>query len=138
MHRPLSYLACLWATTGSLVIASEFPESRGSCISLINTMLMTFGGTLILLYQRKLSIDREIAHNSDQVISKAAFNEVHARLDAVMLKRDYFIEQLRIQTERSDQLFQQLTHLVELNEKNRCVFPLEDGTARCAGRENPP
>jgi hypothetical protein len=125
-------------TSGSLVLASELPDSRGGYISILNTFLMTIGGTLILLYQRKLSVDREQGHRDDAMISKQAFDEVHSRLDAVMIKRDYFIEQLRIQTERSDQLFQQVAHLIELNERNRCVFPLADGSARCTGRESPP
>ena len=59
-----------------------------------------------------------------------ALQEVHARLDAVIAQRDH-------EQNRADQLFDQLTHLAELTEHNRCVFPV-DGSARCMGREVPP
>ena len=131
MHRPLSYLAALWAASGSLFLASELPNSTGNALQALNTAVMTIGGTLILLYQRKLGIDRDKVHAADKLISSDAFKEVHARLDAVIAQRDH-------QTKRNDQLFDQLLELNNRMDKIRCVFPTAEGTARCTGLEQPP
>jgi hypothetical protein len=131
MQRMLSYLACLWAINGGLCIASEtWAVKAVDGIQVINTALLTIGGTAILLYQRKLSADREVARQADLVMSKEAFCEVRARLDAV-------IEQRNRATIRNDQLFDQLVELTRRVERVRCVFPLADGSARCAGKDTP-
>jgi len=107
------------------------------------------GGALIILYQKKLSADREdrdicratslaedLARKAQYDLiatrtTRIALSEVHARLDAVIVQRDHLVQ-------RNDQLFDQLTHIAERIEKTRCVFPMVDGSARCTGQEKPP
>jgi hypothetical protein len=129
IDRPISYLAALLLTSGSVSVLADL--SVGSWLSQVNTVLLTLGGSCILLYQRKLQADRDRAYAADQLVSSTAFNEVKARLEAVIVQRDH-------EQHRADQLFEQMTRLAELHELHRCVFPGPDGSARCMGREPPP
>jgi 5-enolpyruvylshikimate-3-phosphate synthase len=141
-------IACLWAISGAGTAVVTWHEAISSGIQLAYLALTALGGAVILLYQKKLSVDRENRDSvraanlawdldakakTDQLIAvttATALQEVHTRLDAVIAQRDH-------EAKRADQLFEQLKHLAELTEHNRCVFPV-DGAARCLGREVPP
>ena len=141
-------IATLWALSGAGTIVVSWNEAIRSGIQLTYLALTAIGGAAILLYQKKLSADRENRDNvraanlawdldskakTGQLIAVAtasALEEMHARLDAVIAQRDH-------QEACADQLFEQLKHLAEITEKTRCVFPV-DGAARCVGRELPP
>lgn len=125
----MHWLAVLWISSGTMTVLSEM--TLASWLNQANTVILTLGGSLILLYQRKLAADRAQARAEDKLVSEIAFVEVKSRLDAVVAQRDH-------EQRRADQLFEQLAHLTEQFEKHRCVFPLADGTARCAGKEFPP
>ncbi len=142
-------IACLWALSGAGTIVVTWHEAISSAIQLCYLALTAIGGGAILLYQKKLSVDREnrdkdraqeIAMElvkkaqSDEFVAastQSALQEVHSRLDAVISQRDHMAQ-------RNDQLFDQISHLAERIEKTRCVFPLEDGSARCNREEKPP
>ena len=130
MHRSLHYLAGLYVASGGLMILGQVDTPAASWISLVNTGLLTIGGSVILLYQRKLSVDRESQHVSDQLVSQQAFDAVSARLDAVIEQRDKAAA-------RNEQLLDQLIELNRRVDAARCVFPVGE-KARCTGLEHPP
>ena len=141
-------IAMLWALSGAGTMILSWHEAIRSGIQLAYLALTAIGGASILLYQKKLSVDRECADairakdlayaldlktNMDQaaaITTTNALKEVHARLDAVIIQRDH-------QEHRADQLFEQLRELTDRVEKAHCVFPV-DGGARCTGKDSPP
>ncbi len=144
-------IAVLWLASGlgSLGVAITWHEAIANTIQLAYLALTAIGGALILLYQKKLSVDREgrdherastlaielakreaVLH-TDLAVNRSVLDEVHARLDAVISQREHLMQ-------RNDQLFEQLAHLVQRVEETRCVFPTAEGKARCVGLELPP
>jgi hypothetical protein len=142
-------IACLWALSGAGTVVVTWHDAISSGIQLIYLALTAIGGGCILLYQKKLAADRENSDNlraaglafdlaakakADEIATiatRTALQEVHQRLDAVIVQRDHLAQ-------RNDQLLDQMAHLVDRIEKTRCVFPLADGVARCFGQEKPP
>ena len=122
IEKPTSWLAALWFGSGSVTLLVQ--ASFNSWMQQANTLILTIGGTLILLYQRKLSADRTLETNGN-------YSDLKSRIEDLASQRDR--EQIR-----ADKLFDQINHLTELFEKHRCIFPLADGTPRCAGRDTPP
>jgi len=148
VNRVSPVIAALWALTGAGTMVLSWHDAVRSGIQLAYLAMTALGGAAILIYQKKLSADREdrdanrakdLARNLEfksqvdaaaAVTTASALREVHNRLDAVIIQRDH-------QQCRSDQLFDQLRELTERVEKTRCVFPVDDH-ARCTGRESPP
>lgn len=147
--RSSPIIAMLWAISGAGTVVVTWHEAISSGIQLCYLALTAIGGGAILIYQKKLSVDREDrdairarnladdlaakanADDSNALVTQSALQEVHTRLDSVILQRDHIMQ-------RNDQLFDQLVHLAERIEKTRCVFPAVDGSARCTGQEKPP
>ena len=146
-HTPI--IATLWTISGAGTVIVTWHEAISSGIQLCYLALTAIGGAAILLYQKKLSVDREdrdtarandlagdLARKAqdEEVASTnmhSALEEVHKRLDAVIIQRDHIMQ-------RNDQLFDQISHLAERIESTRCVFPAADGSARCTGQDKPP
>ncbi len=142
-------IATLWAISGAGTIVVTWHEAISSAIQLCYLALTALGGGAILLYQKKLSVDREDrdAHRSQDIadelsrkaesddlaaeFTKTTLQEVLKRLDAVIKQRDQLMH-------RNDQLSDQLLQMSERIDKARCMFPTADGTARCSGLEAPP
>ncbi len=142
-------IACLWAMASGTTLVISWQEAATNAIQLLTLALTGCGGAMILLYQRKLSADREnrelcrasiLAEDlarkvekdrSDYLSNANAVDEVRHRLDAVIAHRDHMAQ-------RNDQLFEQVAHLALVVERISCRFPNSDGTARCFGEERPP
>jgi len=146
-HAPI--IATLWAISGAGTVVATWHDAVSNGIQLAYLALTAIGGACILLYQKKLSVDRENSDNiraanlawdlaekikRDEIVvatTHTALQEVHTRLDAVIVQRDHLAQ-------HNDQLFDQVVHLAKLVEQTRCVFPMADGSARCKGQEKPP
>ena len=141
-------IAGAWALSGAGTMILSWEDTVRSGIQLAYIALTAIGGAAILLYQKKLSADREDrdsirakdlardlefkaqADAAAALTTATALREVHDRLNAVIVQRDH-------QEHRADQLFEQLRELTDRVEKTRCAFPV-DGAARCTGKEPPP
>jgi len=146
-HSPI--IAYLWAAASSATLVISWREAAATAIQIATFALTGIGGALILLYQKKLSADREdrdICRAADlaydltakmkaddiaEALTRSALQEVHSRLDSEIAQRNQLAQ-------RNDQLIDQMAHLAERVERTRCVFPTIDGSARCAGQEKPP
>jgi len=146
-YNPL--IAGLWVLSSAGTVIISWHDAIASAIQLAYLALTGIGGAAILLYQKKLSVDREgrdhdravtLANDvakreavlaSDLSSNRSVLDEVHSRLDAVISQREHLMQ-------RNDQLFEQLAHLVQRVEETRCVFPTAEGRARCIGLESPP
>ncbi len=143
-----SVIAGLWVVSSAGNVAISWHDAIASGIQLAYLALTGIGGASILLYQKKLSVDREGRDHERAVIlaadlakreavldanlrsNQSVLEEVHLRLAAVIEQRDH-------ERHRSDQLFDQLSHLADRVELTRCVFPTAEGKARCIGLESP-
>ena len=122
LDKSLSWLGALWFTSGTIMVFSDW--SFSVWLNQANTLLLTLGGTAILLYQRKLAADQKVE-------SSGNYRDLRAQIDDLVTQRDR-------EQERANHLYDQVNHLIECSEKQRCNFPLADGTARCTGKEFPP
>jgi len=133
--RLTPWIAAFWALVsvgvGAEAIASR--EIAAHWVSLVNTSLITIGGTVAILYQRKLDLEahrREllrVEHTKDVAAGLALVAELHEQLTSVINQRD------EAAAERSELLH----HLLELEAKQtecrdtlervRCLHPGEPG-----------
>ncbi len=142
-------IACLWAMASGTTLVISWQEAATNAIQLLTLALTGCGGAMILLYQKKLSADREnrelcrasiLAEDlarkvekdrSDYLSNANDVDELRHRLDAVIAQGDQIAQ-------RNDQLFAQIGHLAGIVEKISCRFPTATGEARCTNLEKPP